>query len=319
MVLVADQPMVMVARKDLPVDSLPAFIHYAKTNQGKMQFGSAGAGSTGHLDCALFNAAIGVNITHIPYKGGGPAMQDLIGGRIDYFCTLTGTAVPHIEGGSVKAIGVFTRERAPMLPKVPSSFEQGFTAFEASTWFALLPAGRHAGADRPAAARSHHRGDGHACDADPAARRRRHRGRAGAPQRGVSQALRRDRDREERRAAQGGRHRDGLTGGRAAMRTPRAARPDPIVGGDGIDRVGRDARAAKRRAIDADEQETSIRAAPCSKRLGQARPSEDGVGGVAARDDDRHGEVSPRDRAMTDLWLPLPCRTMVQPAAQQVA
>ena len=119
-VLVADQPMVMVARKDLPVDSLPAFIAYAKANQDKMQFGSAGAGSTGHLDCALFNAAIGVNITHIPYKGGGPAMQDLIGGRIDYFCTLTGTAVPHIEGGSVKAIGVFTRERAPMLPKVPS-------------------------------------------------------------------------------------------------------------------------------------------------------------------------------------------------------
>jgi tripartite-type tricarboxylate transporter receptor subunit TctC len=69
-------------------------------------------------------------------------MQDLIGGRIDYFCTLTGTAVPHIEGGNVKAIGVFTRERAPMLPKVPSSFEQGFTAFEASTWFAFfLPAG----------------------------------------------------------------------------------------------------------------------------------------------------------------------------------
>ena len=141
-VLVADQPMVLIARKDLPVETLPEFIAYTKTNQGKMQFGSAGAGSTGHVDCALLNAALGVNITHVPYKGGGPAMQDLIGGRIDYFCTLTGTAVPHIEGGNVKAIGVFTRERAPMLPKVPSSFEQGFTAFEASTWFAFfLPAG----------------------------------------------------------------------------------------------------------------------------------------------------------------------------------
>ena len=141
-VLVADQPMVLIARKDLPVETLPEFIAYTKANQGKMQFGSAGAGSTGHVDCALLNAALGVNITHVPYKGGGPAMQDLIGGRIDYFCTLTGTAVPHIEGGSVKAIGVFTRERAPMLPKVPSSFEQGFTAFEASTWFAFfLPAG----------------------------------------------------------------------------------------------------------------------------------------------------------------------------------
>lgn len=141
-VLVADQPMVLIARKDLPVDGLQQFIAYAKANQDKMQFGSAGAGSTGHVDCALLNSALGLNITHVPYKGGGPAMQDLIGGRIDYFCTLTGTAVPHIEAGSVKAIGVFTKERAPMLPKVPSSFEQGFTAFEASTWFAFfVPAG----------------------------------------------------------------------------------------------------------------------------------------------------------------------------------
>jgi tripartite-type tricarboxylate transporter receptor subunit TctC len=141
-VLVADQPMVLIARKDLPVETLPGFIAYTKANQGKMQFGSVGAGSTGHVDCALLNAALGVNITHVPYKGGGPAMQDLIGGRIDYFCTLTGTAVPHIESGNVKAIGVFTRERAPMLPKLLSSFEQGFTAFEASTWFAFfLPAG----------------------------------------------------------------------------------------------------------------------------------------------------------------------------------
>jgi tripartite-type tricarboxylate transporter receptor subunit TctC len=140
--LVADQPMVMVARKDLPVNGLKEFIAYAKANQDKMQFGSAGAGSTGHLDCLLFNNAIGVNITHVPYRGGGPAMQDLIGGRIDYYCTLTGTAVPFIENQQVKALGVFTRDRAPFLPNVPSSFEQGFTDFEASTWFGFfLPKG----------------------------------------------------------------------------------------------------------------------------------------------------------------------------------
>ncbi len=134
-VLVADQPTVMVARKDLPVNGLQEFIAYAKANQGKMQFGSAGAGSTGFIDCALFNAAIGVTITHVPYRGGGPAMQDLMGGRIDYFCTLTGTAVPQIENGSIKAVAAMTRERAPMLPNVPSTWEQGFKAFEASTWF----------------------------------------------------------------------------------------------------------------------------------------------------------------------------------------
>ncbi len=136
--LVADQPMVMVARKDLPVNGLREFIAYAKANQDTMQFASAGAGSTGHLDCLLFNNAIGVNITHVPYRGGGPAMQDLIGGRIDYYCTLTGTAVPFIENQQVKALGVFTRERAPFLPNVPSSFEQGFTDFEASTWFGFF-------------------------------------------------------------------------------------------------------------------------------------------------------------------------------------
>jgi len=134
-VLVADQPTVMVARKDLPVSGLQEFIAYAKANQDKMQFGSAGAGSTGFIDCALFNAAIGLNITHVPYRGGGPAMQDLMGGRIDYFCTLTGTAVPQIENGAIKAIAVMTRERAPMLPNVPSTWEQGFKDFEASTWF----------------------------------------------------------------------------------------------------------------------------------------------------------------------------------------
>ena len=137
-VLIADQPMVMVARKDLPADGLQEFIAYAKKNQDKMQYGSAGAGSTGHLDCLLFNTAIGAKITHVPYRGGGPAMQDLIGGRIDYFCTLTGTAVPTIENKLIKAIAVFTRDRAPMLPNVASSFEQGFQDFEASTWFGFF-------------------------------------------------------------------------------------------------------------------------------------------------------------------------------------
>ncbi len=141
-VLIADQPMVLVTRKDLPVADLQEFIAYAKKNQGAMQFGSAGAGSTGHVDCALLNAAIGVNITHVPYRGGGPAMQDLIAGRIDYFCTLTATVVPQIESNLVKAIAIFTRNRAPMLPKLASAHEQGFTDFEASTWFGFfLPKG----------------------------------------------------------------------------------------------------------------------------------------------------------------------------------
>ncbi len=96
-VLLAEQPMVLVTRKDLPVGNLQEFVAYVRQHQAAMQFGSAGTGSTGHVDCALLNAAIGVSVSHVPYRGGGPAMQDLIAGRIDYFCTLSATIVPQIE------------------------------------------------------------------------------------------------------------------------------------------------------------------------------------------------------------------------------
>jgi tripartite-type tricarboxylate transporter receptor subunit TctC len=137
-VLIADQPTVLVARKDLPVENLPAFIAYARQNQRAMQFGSAGAGSTGHVDCALLNATIGVDIAHVPYRGGGPAMQDLIAGRIDYFCTLSGTVASQIESKLVKPIAILSRERSPMLPDLATAQEQGLKDFEASTWFGFF-------------------------------------------------------------------------------------------------------------------------------------------------------------------------------------
>jgi len=137
-VLIADQPTVLVARKDLPVDNLQQFIAYAKKSQVIMQYGSAGAGSTGHVDCALLNAAMGVNIAHVPYRGGGPAMQDLIAGRIDYFCTLSGTVASQIEGKLVKPIANLSRERSPMLPALATAQEQGLKDFDASTWFGFF-------------------------------------------------------------------------------------------------------------------------------------------------------------------------------------
>jgi tripartite-type tricarboxylate transporter receptor subunit TctC len=137
-VLIADQPTVLVARKDLPVDDLQQFIAYAKKSQVIMQYGSAGPGSTGHVDCALLNAAMGVNIAHVPYRGGGPAMQDLIAGRIDYFCTLSGTVASQIEGKLVKPIANLSRERSPMLPALATAQEQGLKDFDASTWFGFF-------------------------------------------------------------------------------------------------------------------------------------------------------------------------------------
>jgi tripartite-type tricarboxylate transporter receptor subunit TctC len=102
-----------------------------------MQFGSAGAGSATHLGCVVLNSAMGANITHVPYRGTGPAMQDLQGGRIDYLCEIMSTAKPQIDGGTVKAIAMLTKDRSPALPNVPTATEQGLDV-QAYTWNAVF-------------------------------------------------------------------------------------------------------------------------------------------------------------------------------------
>jgi tripartite-type tricarboxylate transporter receptor subunit TctC len=104
---------VLIARKDFPANDLSEFIAYARANQTKMQYGSGGVGSMPHLACELLNMAIGINTTHVPYRGGGPLMPDLIAGRIDYFCSLTALAIPQIESKTVKAIAIFSKSRLP--------------------------------------------------------------------------------------------------------------------------------------------------------------------------------------------------------------
>jgi tripartite-type tricarboxylate transporter receptor subunit TctC len=140
--LIAETPIVLIVRKDLPANNLKEFIAYAKANQAKMSYGSAGAGSATHLACVVANSVIGTDITHIPYRGTGPAMQDLLGGRIDFLCDLVNTAKPQIEGGTVKAIAIMTKVRSPALPNVPTGLEQGTKGLEAYTWSAIfLPKG----------------------------------------------------------------------------------------------------------------------------------------------------------------------------------
>src|SRR5919201_3219286 len=136
--LIAQTPLVLLARKDLPAGSLSEFITYTKANQATMQYGSGGAGSASHLACALLNAAIDVNVTHVPYRGAAPAMQDLIAGRIDYQCPDTPIAIPQIQGKAVKAIAILTRDRSPSLPNQATAHEQGLTNFDASNWFAAF-------------------------------------------------------------------------------------------------------------------------------------------------------------------------------------
>src|SRR6202021_4139219 len=91
---------------------------------------SPGAGSATHLGCALINARIGVDVTHVPYRGGAPAMQDLIAQRVDYLCVDTPTAIPQIESGAIKPIAILSRGRSPSLPNLASAHEQGLTDFE---------------------------------------------------------------------------------------------------------------------------------------------------------------------------------------------
>jgi tripartite-type tricarboxylate transporter receptor subunit TctC len=141
-ILVAEAPLVLITRNDLPVNNLQEFITYAKANQAKLHFGSAGVGSTTHIGGVLLNHAIGVNVLHIPYRGGGPALADLIAGRIDYICNIASTAVPAIEGKTVKGIAILAPERSPALPALATAHEQGLRNFEAFTWNAIfLPAG----------------------------------------------------------------------------------------------------------------------------------------------------------------------------------
>ena len=139
--LLAEVPIALIVRKDLPAKDFKEFVAYTKANQKKMQFGSAGAGSATHLGCVVLNSALGLDITHVPYRGTGPAMQDLIAGRIDYLCEIVSTAKPQIESGKVKALAIMTKTRSPVLPNLATTLEQG-TDVQAYTWNAIfLPKG----------------------------------------------------------------------------------------------------------------------------------------------------------------------------------
>jgi tripartite-type tricarboxylate transporter receptor subunit TctC len=140
--LIADQPIVLIVRNDMPVSNFKEFVSYVRANQDKLTFASAGAGTTPHLGCLMLHAAIGVTVTHIPYRGLGLAIQDMIGGQTNYQCAVLSPALPQIEGHLVKAIAMLTRSRSPSLPEVPTAIEQGIPDFDVATWHAFfLPKG----------------------------------------------------------------------------------------------------------------------------------------------------------------------------------
>lgn len=136
--LFADSARILVTRKDFPAGSLAEFNAHAKSNQARLQYGSAGHGSGAHVCAALLDAINGTKIAHVPYRGTSQAMQDLIGGRLDFVCEQISTAVSQIDAGTVKAIAVLGQDRVSVLPNLPSARELGFADLDCNSWSALM-------------------------------------------------------------------------------------------------------------------------------------------------------------------------------------
>lgn len=136
--LMTESSRILVARKSLPGNGLQDLIAYLKANEGKTQFGSAGVGSGTHLPCVLFTSAIKANVAHIPYRGEGPAMQDVIAGRTDFMCATIQTGAAQVRDGNVKGIAIMAAKRAPIAPDLPTTGEQGLPGVEASVWNAFF-------------------------------------------------------------------------------------------------------------------------------------------------------------------------------------
>jgi tripartite-type tricarboxylate transporter receptor subunit TctC len=135
--MVTDSARVLITRKDFPADNFKDFVTYVKAHQD-IKYGTAGVGSGVHICGILLNQALGTDMTMVPYRGTAPAMQDMIGGRIDAFAEQISTALPQIQGKAVKAIATMGLERAPGLEDLPSAAELGYPNLDCGSWGALV-------------------------------------------------------------------------------------------------------------------------------------------------------------------------------------
>jgi len=150
--IVADMPMMVVVNPKVAVQSLADLIALARAAPGKLNFGSPGTGTTGHLGLAMLMHVAGVKITHVPYRGAAPAIQDLLAGQIDGVVDNPPTVISHIQDGRLRPLAVAAARRMALLPGLPSAAEAGLPGYEASSWFGIMaPSGTPA----PIVARLH--------------------------------------------------------------------------------------------------------------------------------------------------------------------
>ena len=140
--LVFTQPLILVLHPAAPLTTLKELIAFAKANPGRLKYGSSGIGTSIHLTTELFRAAVGIELTHVPYKGAAPAMTDLLGGQIDLMFPGITPVVGYVKTGKLRAIGLTSRKRSPALPDVPTLSELGVANYESTGWYGVMvPAG----------------------------------------------------------------------------------------------------------------------------------------------------------------------------------
>ena len=135
---VISAPQIIVVRADLPVKTLPELIAYAKANPGKLNYASSGNGSLQHVTGAMLEQQGGIKMVHVPYKGTGPALQDLLGGQVDLTFGTAPPFMPHIASGKLRVLAVTGKQRLPSLPDVPTTAEAGYPKVDATSWFAVF-------------------------------------------------------------------------------------------------------------------------------------------------------------------------------------
>ena len=135
--LVTDLPVVMEVHPSVPAKTVAEFVAYARQNPGKINFGSAGTGGTIHLAGEMFKQMAGIEMTHVPYKGAGPALTDLLPGNIQVMFDSLSTALPPVKSGLVQALGVSSAQRSPDLPEVPTIAESGYPEYRVSVWYGI--------------------------------------------------------------------------------------------------------------------------------------------------------------------------------------